>query len=295
MAAGPRPVYNGRMRLSPSAGRVRALAALALIALLPGCAELGQLAASAVEKPRVTFRAATLQALDLEGATVGVTFDVENPNGFGAKLARLDYRVEVDRTQVASGAMQGGLAIPANGKAPVTVPVRVRFRDVPGILQLLRKREAIGYVVSGAVGVQTPIGVIDVPVSHSDRLALPDLPRFSLEGLSIRSVSLSSVGLEVRLAMDNPNPFPIPAGTLDYALSIAGAEVLKAEGAATAMIPAGRRGVVTLPLRLDLARAGRAASELLRGGDVDVGLHGTAALAGIPMPLDLSAHLPARR
>ncbi|BDG03603.1 LEA type 2 family protein [Anaeromyxobacter oryzae] len=272
----------------------RALLVVA-VALLAGCAELSKIAEGAVQRPHLTFRSAALQALDLEGATVGFTFDVENPNGFGAKVARLGYGVDVEGTRVATGEMPGGLTIPANGKAPVTFPVRVRFRDVPGIAALLGRRDAVSYRLSGTLGIQTPLGVVDLPISHEDRLALPRLPDFAIEGLSIRNVSFGEVGLEVRVAVKNPNAFPIPASRLDYALSIAGNAVARGDGRAMQLVPAGGKSVVSIPLKVELAEVGRAASDLVRGGAVDVGLSGTADLAGIPVPLDLRAQLPARR
>src|SRR5574338_1612750 len=136
------------------------LALTAAAALLSGCAAVNQIAASAFEKPRLTFRAATLQSLDLEAATLGFEFDLENPNGFGLSVARLGYGVEVERTRIATGDLPGGLQIPSAGKAPVTFPVRVRYRDVPGIVSLLTsRRDALGYRLSGSVGVRTPVGV----------------------------------------------------------------------------------------------------------------------------------------
>ncbi len=283
---------RGMTRTRPTALHALLVAALALLA---GCAELSRIAESAVQRPHLTFRSAALQALDLDGATVGFTFDLENPNGFGAKVARLGYGIEVEGTRVATGEMPGGLTIPANGKAPVTFPVRVRFRDVPGIASLLGRRDAISYRLSGHLGVETPLGVLDLPLSHEDRLALPRLPDFALDGLSVRSVSFSEVGLEVRVAVRNPNAFPIPASRIDYALSIAGNAVARGDDRPVQLVPAGGKGVVSIPLKIQLAEVGRAATELVRGGAVDVGLSGTADLAGIPVPLELRAKLPARR
>jgi LEA14-like dessication related protein len=273
----------------------RALLAPVLLLLLGGCAELQKIAEGAVQRPRLTFRSASLQALDLEGATIGFTYDVENPNSFGAKVARLGYGVEVEGTRVVTGDMPGGLVIPANGRAPVTFPVRVRFRDVPGIAALFGRRDAISYRLSGTIGIETPLGVLDLPLSHDDRVSLPRLPDFALEGLSVRSVSFTEVGLEVRVAVKNPNAFPIPASRLDYALSLAGSAVAHGDGRPVQLVPGGGRSVVAIPLTVNLAQVGRVASALVKGGPVDVGLSGTADLAGIPVPLALSARLPARR
>jgi LEA14-like dessication related protein len=276
----------------------RRVPVLTLAALLgaAGCAGLSDLARSAFERPTLTFRSAGIDALDLEGATVGLRFDLQNPNGFGLDLARVGWGVEVEGTRIATGDMPGGLAIPAKGTAPLTVPVRIRFQDVPGIVSLLTsRRDEIRYKVGGSVGVKTPVGIVDLPLEHEDRLGLPDLPSFALDGVSVRSASFRDVALDVKLRVTNPNAFPIPAGKLDYALSIAGSEVARAQDALLATVAGKGSGVVSIPVRVDLARAGVAATELARGGPVRVGLAGTAEVAGIPLPLSLEATVPATR
>ncbi len=269
--------------------------ALLLPVLATGCAGLKDIARAAFREPKLTFRSVSIEALDLEGATLGFRFDLENPNGFGVELARLGWAIDVEGTRIAAGDLPGGLSIAANGTSPVTFPVRVRFSDVPEIISLLGGgRDELAYRLSGAVGVRTPIGIVDVPLSHEDRLRLPSLPRFAVEGVSVRSVSLSSVGVDVRLRVRNPNGFPIPAGRIDYALAIGGAPVARAEGAALGAVAGGASSVVEIPIRIDLAQAGRAATDLLRGGDVQVDLTGSADVAGLPVPLDLHARVPAR-
>src|SRR5512144_1576965 len=114
---------------------------LALALLLPlaaaGCAGLQDLARAAFKDPKLTFRSATIQSLDLEGATVGFLFDLENPNGFGVDVAHIGYQVEAEGTRIAAGDLPGGLSVEANATSPLTCPVRVRFGDVPGIVHLI--------------------------------------------------------------------------------------------------------------------------------------------------------------
>ena len=267
-----------------------------LLALASGCAGLKDLARSAFQEPKLTFRSAKVQALDLEGATVAFLFDLSNPNAIGLDVARAGYAIEIDGTRIVAGDLPAGLAIPANGTAPISFPVRVRFRDVPGVVSLLGKgRDELPYKLSGTLGVRTPIGILDLPLSHSDRLRLPRIPQFAVEGLAVRSVSFGSVGFAVRLRVKNPNGFPLPAGELGYALAVGGSRVARAEGARIEAMPAGASAIVEIPVHVDLASAGRAASDLVRGGDVDVQLSGKAEIAGLPFPLDLRARVPARR
>lgn len=161
-------MYNGRMRKLALASLLGLLAA--------GCAGLSDLAHSAFSEPRLTFRSATVQAVDLDGATVAFLFDLTNPNAIGVTLARGGWLLELDGKRAAAGDLPAGLSIPANGTTPISFPVRIRFRDVPGIVSLLASGKAdVPYRISGTLGVQTPIGILDVPLSHSDRLRLPRL------------------------------------------------------------------------------------------------------------------------
>jgi LEA14-like dessication related protein len=272
--------------------------ALALPALAAGCAGLKDLARSTLQEPKLSFRSANVQALDLDGATVALLFDLSNPNAFGLDLARAGWAVDMDGTRIASGDMPGGLAIPANGTAPITLPVHVRFRDVPGIAALLSSgKDAVPYTVSGALGVRTPLGILDVPLSHSDTLRLPRLPHIALDGISLRGFSLESlgVGFVVRLRVSNPNRFPIPAGGFETAVALGGSNVASAQVGRLQPLPAGASALVEIPVSVDPGSALRAATLLGRGGDVDVHLTGKVDVAGLQFPLDLRARAPARR
>lgn len=274
----------------------KTLLALAAPALLSACAGLQDFARAAFTEPRLSFESASVDALDLEGATVGFTFQIENPNTLGVDLARAAWQIEVEGTRVAAGDLPSGLRIPANGRAPLKFPVRVRFRDVPGIVSLLGSgRGDLGYRLSGSLGVRTPIGVVDLPMSHADRVKLPAMPRFALDGLRVESVSLFAVSVDVRLRVQNPNAFPLPGGELEYALALSGTSVARAQGASVRAVPGGGSAVVEIPVKIDVASAARVAADLARGGDVQVELIGNATLAGLPLPLDLRGAVPARR
>ena len=284
-------------RARSAAGAAVAAAALAGALGLAGCAGLKDLARAAFQEPKLVFRNASVDSLDLEGATVALHVDLENPNGFGLDVARVGWTFEAEGTRVASGEMPGGLVIPANGTAPLAIPVRVRWHDVPGIVGLFRRGDdALPYKVAGHVGVHTPVGVIELPVSHEGRLPTPRLPTFTLEGLRVHGVSFSDVSFEVKVGVKNTNAFPVPGGRLSWTLALGGGSpVARAEGMEFAPVPPRSSGEILVPVRLDFLSAGRAARDLARGDDVRVRLSGEAQLAGLPVPFELDAMVPARR
>ena len=273
--------------LTLARSRVGPLLLAALGLALASCAEVGKLAAAAIEKPRLVFKTVALQSVDLEGATLAFTYDLENPNAFGLKLAKVGYGLEVEQTSVLTGEVPGGLRIPASGTAPLTFTARLRYRDVPGVVQLVGKQDALRYKLSGVVGLDTPVGVVEVPLSHEGSVRLPGLPRFSIEGLGVRSMSLSHVTVELRVRVQNPNDFPVPPGRLDASLALGGADLAEVSGQALAAIPRNGDGRVTIPVKIDLERAGRVAADLMAGRPVDVQLRGKADVGGLSLPLDL--------
>lgn len=274
--------------------RTRPLLLLALAAFLPSCAEMSKLAAAAIERPKLVFRSVALQSVDLEGATLAFTYDLENPNSYGLDLAKVGYGLEVEQTRILTGEVAGGLRIPASGTAPLTFTARLRFRDVPGVVQLFGKQDQIRYKLSGTVGVKSPVGILELPLAHEGSVTLPAMPRFAIDGLGIRSVSLSQVTVEVRLRLQNPNDFPVPAGRLDATLSLADKPLAAVEGRALAAIPGRGEALVKLPIQIDLARAGRVAADLVAGKPVDVAVHGKVDVGGLSLPLDLGGRFTGR-
>jgi LEA14-like dessication related protein len=266
-----------------------AFVVLAITALAgAGCAGLKELAGAAFERPRLSFRSVSVSGIDLEGATLAFDFRLENPNPYGVRLAKVAYGLDVEGQQVTRGEVAGGLDVPASGAAPVRFTARLRYADVPRFLEVVRTRDRVAYALQGSVGVDTPIGVVELPLGHDGEVALPRLPTLQLAGVSARVLSLTELELQVTLGVGNPNAFPIPAGTLGYALSVGGDAVARADGARIDGVPASGSGRLVLPVRLSLLGAGRAAATALRGGGVDVRLTGTAAFGPLRVPFDLS-------
>lgn len=265
-----------------------ALAALAAAPLLlAGCAAVSELARSAFQKPTLAYQAVEVKALDFDGATLGFDFKLHNPNGFGLRLARVQYWLQLDGRVVTRGEVSGGVSIPARGDVPVQFTARLPFGEVPKLLELVARGGQVAYVVGGQVDVDTPIGMVDVPASHSGTLDLPQLPAFRLSSARVRLASLTEVEVELTVLVTNKNPFPLPEGELKYALALGGEVVATADGEALGAVAARSEGKLVIPVRLSLLGAGRALSSVVRGGSADLRVTGQAKVGALPVPLDL--------
>jgi LEA14-like dessication related protein len=153
-----------------------------LLPLATGCAALGAVARSVVETPKVTFDRLSLEALDLDGVTLGLNWNVDNPNGFPFKLSRLGWELQLDGRHAARGDTTKPIDVPAQGVANVAIPLRLRWAELPGLVQVAMKRDELPFKVSGVAAVGSTFGDIDVPFSREGKVAVPR--DFGLGGLS---------------------------------------------------------------------------------------------------------------
>jgi len=154
---------------------------LAPLVLLPGCALFQKIAGAAFERPKLTYESWSADALDLEGVTIALHYQLENPNGFGLDLRRVAYKLEVEGQRVGEGELPSGVQIAGNGTTPIAFPIRLRWRDIPAFTEVLLSRREVAYRITGEAGVGSPVGTIGLPFDHKDKVALPRLPSLSVE------------------------------------------------------------------------------------------------------------------
>jgi LEA14-like dessication related protein len=261
--------------------------ASALLLALAACAEVGKVIGASFERPRLSFLGWEPREADLEGVTLDLRWRIDNPNAVGLRLQSLDYRLDVEGHQAIAGSAGGGIHVPSRGSAPVDLPVRVRYADVPPLVDSLFGREILGWRISGEAALDTPVGPIRIPFSREGQVPAPRPPRISLQGLSVHDLSLGGLTLDVRLAIENPNAFPVPLGALDYSLRLGGAEVVAGASHPLAPLPPAKGAVAVLPVHLSFAAAGAAARRAAAGDPLEVALRGTAAFGALKLPLEL--------
>jgi LEA14-like dessication related protein len=265
----------------------RMLAAAAALSLC-GCSLLQDVLGGGFQRPTLTFETWSADQLDLDGVTIALHYRIENPNGVGLDLQKLGYRLDVEGKQVVQGELPGGLHVRAQGATPLAIPVRLRWGELPGFLELLFTRSEVAYRVSGHVGVGSPIGTIDMPFEHRDRVALPRPPSLALEGVSVRETTLTNVAVDVKLRIENRNAFPLPVGALAYGLRVGQRNLVDGSHPLVA-VPAGGNAVVSIPIRVSVLDAAEGVQDLLRGAEIR--LRGLAGFGALQVPVDTSGRV----
>jgi LEA14-like dessication related protein len=268
----------------------RALFVLTVVSLttLSGCAALQSLLKGAFKKPTVTFKTARLADASLSDATVNLVYEVNNPNGFGLNLASVDYDFSVEGKQVVAGKPRSGLSLKANGKSELVFPANVKFADIVPVVETFLTKDRAAFKAQGSVGIKTPIGVINFPLSKEGTFEVPKVPQVSFQPPRIKNIGLSSATVEFPLEIKNRNSFPLPVAGITGALKVAGADVGTLSTGSLGLLDGSGSKQVTLPLTINFARAASAAMALRSGSNAQVRLDGQLTSDAQSVPLNLS-------
>jgi LEA14-like dessication related protein len=143
----------------------------------------------------------------------------------------------------------------------------------------------VAYRIDGAVGVETPVGLVSPRFNHQGSVPVPRLPSLRLASVSADMRSLTDLELGLTLEVENPNPFPLPGAALRFDLLVNDVPVATGREATLAPLHAGGEARLKVPIEVSLLGAGRAAATI--HGGAEVRLRGTLRAGGLETPVDL--------
>ena len=259
-----------------------------LLPLLCGCALAGKLAGAAFERPKLEFKDAKLAHIDFTGADFTLSYLVTNPNAAGLDLAQTDYALQIENHPLLSGKPQGGLKIPGGGSAEVAFPAHVAWNDLAPAVEALFAQQSVHYKASGTLGVNTPAGVIALPLDHEGTFEPPHLPTLEIQSPKIVSLGLTGARLSLPLKIANTNGFALPLGGILGAVEIAGEKVGRIALPAQGAVEAGKETIINLPLDISFLSAGAAVASALRSRVAEVKIDGTLTSGTSTLPVHLA-------
>jgi LEA14-like dessication related protein len=242
------------------------------------------------QRPTVSLQRVDVTSLSFTGIGANFVMKVDNPNAIGIDLARLGYQLTIEGKQLAAGQGNQAANIPANGSGLVTLPVAINFSDFVQSVEALLRKDNVNYSIAMSPGFNTPIGIIDIPLSHSGQFPTPKLPDVSLGSAAVGNVSFSGATFSLPINIRNKNGFALPINGLNYRVAIAGTQLIDA-GANPGNVPANQLVNVPITAHIDFLRAGIGVVNAIRGGAADVSLNGVLDLGGYKMPLNLATRL----
>ncbi len=258
---------------------------LVLVALTSGCKALTDLLRSAFREPTFGYKSAALADISLGGLSLDTIWGLNNPNSVGISLAEIDYAFQVENKQVVAGAPPMGLQVPANGAVDLHFPANIRFADLAGVVETFLNKDVASWKASGHLGVQTPIGVLKLPISREGSFEVPKVPLVAFGNPRVSNLTLQGATIEFPLTVTNRNSYALPVDQVSGALSIGGSNVgTVSTGALGAFAGKGTR-TVALPVNVSLFGAGAAVVNAVRGGQQQVQFQAQLHSGGQPVPV----------
>ena len=251
-------------------------AALCGCALLRGVADF--------REPSLSIKDASLADVSLAGATLNLTLTVHNPNAQGISLAQTDYKLFVAGKQLVAGNPIGGVQIAGGSSSDVVLPAQIRFADLGDSIAAVLRQERFPYRAEGHIGVSTPLGIVPLGFSKEGTLPVPRLPTVTFQSPRISALSLTQAVLDVPLTFSNPNPFPLPLGSLTGEFRIEGADVGRIASPELGSVNAREARTVAVPVTVRFAEA-LAAARALREGHARLALDGSLSSGGASVPV----------
>jgi len=265
---------------------MRLALAAALFVTTTGCAY--------IQQPTLAFKSARALDTDLEGTTVQVTYTLRNPNPLGLSLASVSYDLEVEGHRVISGKPPNGLRVPAQGTTDLTFPTRIRFQDIAPVLMTFLTKDQAGYRASGTVGVQTPIGTIQLPLSYSGVFPIPKIPALQFQSPRVQGLSFSGARIVFPIQVTNKNSFALPLGGITANVSIAGAAVGMAQANLPQNLAAGQAQTIEVPIDINFLQVGFAVAKAIQTGQAPVKFEGAFQCGTLRIPVALNETLKFR-
>jgi LEA14-like dessication related protein len=258
---------------------------------LSSCAILQELLSSGgFQKPSLQFKTARITEASLADVTLETVWELDNPNPVGISLSKADYALFVEGKQVVAGSPPVGLRIAASGKSELVFPANIKFRDVFPAIGAVISKDRAKYQVKGDLGVDSPIGPIEFPLTYSGEVEVPKVPKVHFETPRVQ-VSLVGARVDLPMVVTNRNSFALPLQNIGGAVTIAGARVgTVSTGDLGRLEPNGVRKI-TLPLTLDFAQGAQVAEAALQGRQLDVHFAAELQSGTERVPIDVAQAL----
>ncbi len=237
---------------------------LCIIFLITGCAQIDRHIKTI--KPTAKLVGTRLANINFDQADLLFDIAVKNKNPFSIPLSGVDYNLKVGGNSLISGITGQGIKIKSSTTSNIALPISLKFDDLRKIPGKLWKQDQVSYELDGSINIKLPvIGNYAIPFSRKGELPVPKMPSIQLKDLQVKDISLTSAKIVADIEIDNPNAFELGLSDFNYRLDINQKTWGEGISNKATSIPKKGKGVISIPLKLDLLSIGKAAFELLSG------------------------------
>ena len=229
---------------------------------LSACAELTK--HTGAIKPTAKVTGMRLANIDFDKVDLIFDLAVENKNPIALDIAGLDYDLKIENQSLVSGVTAQAIKIQANSTSPVQLPISLKFDDLKKLPGELRNKDNFAYQLDTIFNVNLPIiGNYALPVSKQGELPVPKIPDVKIKNVKINKLSFTSAELITQVEVTNPNAFDLALSNFNYQLNVNQQPWGQGNITQKSNIPKKGKGIINIPVKLDLLTAGKSAYTLL--------------------------------
>ncbi len=229
---------------------------------LIGCAELAKHADTI--KPTAKVTGTRLANITFEQVDLVFDLAVDNKNPITLDLAGLDYDLKIENQSLVSGVTAKAVKLKANSTSPVQLPVTLKFDDLKKLPGELWNKDKLAYDLQTTFNINLPvIGNYAIPVSKQGELPVPKTPDIKIKDVKVKNLSFTNAELVAQVEVSNPNDFDLGVSNLNYQLNVNQQNWGQGKINKSSNIPKRGKGIVEIPVKLNLLNAGKSAYNAL--------------------------------
>ena len=250
------------MMKSPNIKNLGILVLLFSALSIAGCAQIDRHIKTI--KPTAKLTGTRLANINFDQADLVFDIAVKNKNPFSIPLSGLDYNLKIGGNSLITGVTGQGVKIKKSTTSNVALPITLKFDDLRKIPGELWKQDQLAYQLDTSINIKLPvIGNYAIPFSKKGELPIPKVPRIQLKDLQVKDLSLTAAEIVAEIEVHNPNAFDLGLSNFNYRLDINQQTWGEGVSNKSTSIPKKGKGTISIPLKLDLLRVGRATFQLL--------------------------------
>lgn len=140
-----------------------------------GLASCASVWGGGLQRPSVELAAIEITGLGLQGGTMNLLLDVENPNAVELRATRVALSIYLEGTHFGDAALTRAPVFPANQTVQIAVPVAFSWGGVGSGARGLIARGSTRYRLDGRLDLDTPLGRRGVDVEAEGTVTMRNL------------------------------------------------------------------------------------------------------------------------
>jgi LEA14-like dessication related protein len=162
--------------------------------------------------PTLGVASASITDIDAERIKLVSKVSIHNPLPVDIKTKKLNYIIYIDSVKVIEDSYEKPIHIRSSDSSTLTLPMEIMAKPMAQVIKYFdnQKIDSADYSVKASFEVDVPIaGERKFNMDFSKRLPALRLPKVEVKHVDLNALALKSKGMDIEVAVFNPNLFPL--------------------------------------------------------------------------------------